>query len=448
MAQLCQTAMNALLAARPSHGYRSGDELATRLGSRHNEKMSLSLSSRRQVVIIGGGVTGTALAAELSSVPGIAVTVLERHPAQSPRGSTAYAPGFLGVLNERRVLTELARASADRYERLSPHPSPAFARAGGLEVGYTAAGATMLEHRVRLADAAGLPARLLDAAQAARLVPDLVDGSRCVAAVLFSADAVVRADLLTTAMAHRAATSGVRFVHDGPVIGLDVRSGRVRGVRTEQELYPADDVVIACGVWSPLVAAMAGVTLPLTPVAHPYVYGPVRPTRTHVAGPFVRWPEYHVYARDHGDRLGIGSYRHAPLPVPASELGVDARRAWPGERFDAAVSAALTLLPEAGRWRPEQRINGVFAMTADNLPLLGPVPAVTGLWAAAALWITHAAGAAAWLAAWMTGAEVPTEAGALRPDRFAGRPDDELAARSLERYCDIYARQDAVPVLD
>lgn len=43
---------------------------------------------------------------------------------------------------------------------------------------------------------------------------------------------------------------------------------------------------------------------------------------------------------------------------------------------------------------PEHRLNGVFAMTPDNLPLLGPVADVPGLWVAEAIWVTYAAGAA------------------------------------------------------
>jgi len=192
------------------------------------------------------------------------------------------------------------------------------------------------------------------------------------------------------------------------------------------------------------VAALAGQVLPLTPVAHPFLYGPLHdvPLRSSgpVGSPFVRWPEHHVYARDHGDRLGLGTYDHVPQPVAVDQLGDGAEQPWPAEVFDPAVARALALLPAGHRFTPEHRLNGVFSMTADNLPLLGPSETVGGLWIAEALWVTHAAGAAQALVQLMTGTTPAVDGlDALRPDRFTGQPADELTDRALRLYRDIYA---------
>ena len=58
-----------------------------------------------------------------------------------------------------------------------------------------------------------------------------------------------------------------------PWLGADLRAVRAAG-----EEVAADDVVVACGIWGPAVAAFAGVDLPLTPVAHPYLHGLGFPT--------------------------------------------------------------------------------------------------------------------------------------------------------------------------
>ena len=186
------------------------------------------------------------------------------------------------------------------------------------------------------------------------------------------------------------------------------------------------------------VAALAGVHLPLVPVAHPYVHGPLRAPAAH-SSPFVRWPEHHVYARDHGDRLGLGSYDHAPVPVPVEQLEHGAELPWPAA-FEHVVHQALRLLPQPHRFAVDTRLNGVFAMTADNQPLLGWSRRSPGLWVAQALWVTHAAGAAQCLARAMTGQE-PMVDGlvVLLPDRFRGRPDQQLQEESLRLYRDIYA---------
>ena len=155
------------------------------------------------------------------------------------------------------------------------------------------------------------------------------------------------------------------------------------------------------------------------------MHGPLRaPARART--PFVRWPEQHVYARDHGNRWGVGSYAHAPIPVDVEDFGSGAELAWRAD-FDEVISDAMALLPRPQRFQVASRLNGVFSMTADNLPLLGPVEQAPGLWVAQALWVTHAAGAARSLAQTMTG-QPPAVTGlvALRPDRFAAQLQHEL----------------------
>lgn len=181
----------------------------------------------------------------------------------------------------------------------------------------------------------------------------------------------------------------------------------------------------------------------MTPVAHPYVHGPPHapaPVKT----PFVRWPEHHVYARDHGDRLGLGTYDHQPLQVAIDDLGGHAEQPWATAIFDPAIPSAMSLMPTASRFVPQVRLNGVFAMTPDNLPLLGRMPEVGGLWVAEALWVTHAAGAARALSRQLTGGSTEIEGlEALRPDRFAGQPLNALTECALRLYRDIYATAEA-----
>lgn len=393
----------------------------------------------RRVVIVGAGIVGTALAAYLGERSGLDITVLERGPGDRLLGSTGHAPGFLGLLNEVPVATELARTSSDAYERLEHRGLAGFDRVGGLEVATSSAEMTRLEVRAELAGTYRLPAQILTASQAAECAPSLVDRGACIGGVLYPHDGTARANVITAAYKVRAMQGGATFVHDAAVTAISVNGREVRAVGTVDTQFHADDIVIACGVWGPMIAALVEVELPLTPVAHPYVYGPDVGGNL-AQGPFVRWPEHHVYARAHGPRLGLGTYDHQPRPVPIDELGHTAEQRWPGALFDDAVARAMALLPPVHRFTPEKRLNGVFAMTPDNLPLLGPVGDIGGLWAAEAVWVTHAAGAAHALAQLMTGTAPDIEGlEALAPGRFAGRTDQELTESSLRLYRDIYS---------
>jgi glycine/D-amino acid oxidase-like deaminating enzyme len=296
-----------------------------------------------------------------------------------------------------------------------------------------------LRRRAAAAEEQSVTARLVDTEATLDLAPQLVDPTRCAGGVFYPRDGTARSSVITAALRDQATANGARLVYDTAVSGIDLQAGRVQAVHTTVERLAADDVVLACGIWGPAVAALAGVSLPLVPVGHPYVYGPVHEAAA-AATPFVRWPEHHIYARDHGDRVGLGSYDHAPLPIDIASLGASAEQHWPGQVFDAAVDRALALLPAGQRFVPVERLNGVFAMTADNLPLLGGLGDVIGLWAAEALWVTHAAAATRSLAELITG-KTPTIDGldALRPDRLADRPADELTTAALRLYHDIYA---------
>src|SRR3990167_10289213 len=60
------------------------------------------------------------------------------------------------------------------------------------------------------------------------------------------------------------------------VTGVDTEDGRVTRVRTDQGDIDTEYVVIACGIWSPRIAKMAGASIPLTPAVHQMIdIGPV-----------------------------------------------------------------------------------------------------------------------------------------------------------------------------
>lgn len=84
-------------------------------------------------------------------------------------------------------------------------------------------------------------------------------------------------------------------------------------------------------------------------------------------------------------------------------------------------------------------INGVFSVTPDNLPLLGQVPEVEGLWLAAAIWVTHAAGSARLLLQMLRGESYDADmAHALDVARFRDGDVQALHETALRQYNDIY----------
>lgn len=384
----------------------------------------------REFVVIGAGIVGVSIARELSARTGIRVTVLERN-GDNPKGSTVFAPGFVGLYNDAPVLTELAKASASIYAAAGT----GFVRSGGLELATSEAGALEITRRSQAACAAGLSSTVLSPGELPESVTAFVDLEQVVAAAHCADDGVAECTGLLAGLRTQAESRGARFI-SGRVIAVDPSDGGYSVSIATGERFVADDVILAGGIWGTFLADLVGLTLPLFPVAHPYVYS-AEDTGLE-AGPFVRWPERHVYARVHGNRLGIGSYDHAPVSVGPNELNAGAGLPW-DEAFSPVVASAQRLFCSGARFEPQHRINGVFSMTPDNLPFLGAHPAMPGVWLAQAIWITHAAGAAATLAEAVIGnGELPQE---LRIDRFSGQSEGKLRDTALRLYRDIYANE-------
>jgi hypothetical protein len=82
-------------------------------------------------------------------------------------------------------------------------------------------------------------------------------------------------------------------------------------------------------------------------------------------------------------------------------------------------------------------IDGVFSMTPDNLPVLGPHPDHAGIWVAQAIWVTHVGGAASVLSrALLNDGPLMPE---LAIDRFNGQSPGTLRESARRLYRDIYA---------
>ncbi|OBT52056.1 hypothetical protein VE04_07497 [Pseudogymnoascus sp. 24MN13] len=333
-----------------------------------------------RILILGSGVVGSSLAHVLSTSsfpPGTTIQVLSP-PLATLTSSTSLAPGLIGQLNALPALTTLSKASVKAYLTLPPG---AFSQAGGLEIASTPGGIKILEERAKLARDAGLEARGYTSPQTASTEP-----SRIVEAYQASARA-----------------NGVEFI-SATALGIKHLNGVVKGVNTSAGFIGADKVIVASGIWSADILKDL-LHIPVIPVGHPYLHGAPRPERGEKS-PFVRWPEKGVYGRDHGACEGFGTYDHAPLPVAAGE---GAEKGWAPE-FDSAVERALGLFPEETRQAMtadgSRKFNGVFAVTPDGLPVVGPVGDVKGLWVAAGVWVTHAMGVAGLVAKMFTSGSV------------------------------------------
>ncbi|MFC7307586.1 FAD-dependent oxidoreductase [Streptomyces monticola] len=415
-----------------------------------------------RTVVIGAGIVGCSLADELTARGLHDVTVLEQGPLPAPGGSTSHAPGLVFRTNTSKTLTEFAAYTVEKFNSLEVGGLSCFEPVGGLELATTPERWADLHRRAGLAAAWGIRGELIGPARCKELWP-LLDESKVYGGFFTPEDGLARAVLAARAQMERAERRGARFLDRHTVTGIEQENGRVTGVITDRGTFPADHVVSAAGFWGPVIGRMAGVDVPLLPLAHQYARtGPVPGLQavpgTEAARPILRFQDRDLYFREHGDRLGIGSYAHRPLPVDpftvpafdftaasyekAAALPTRMPSALPftPEDFAPSWEDSTWLLPALDGTEVDEGFNGVFSFTPDGMPVIGESRELRGFWLAEAVWVTHSAGVARAVAEWMTTGAPGIDVHECDLTRFedAQRSPAYVAERGAQQFVEVY----------
>jgi glycine cleavage system aminomethyltransferase T/glycine/D-amino acid oxidase-like deaminating enzyme len=369
-----------------------------------------TIPSRADAVVIGAGIVGNSLVYHLARLGWRNIVQIDKGPLPNPGGSTGHASNFIFPVDHSREMTDLTVDSVSQYRELG-----VFTQSGGFEVARTEQRMQELRRRMSSARAWGIDAELVSPEQVTEKVPFL-DPAVIIGAFWSPTVGVVDSLRGGTIMRERAQELGaLSVVSTVEVTGLDVSAGRIRTVHTTGGDIDTETVVIACGVWSPKVGRMAGVSIPLTPAVHQMIsVGPsplLAETSGEISFPIVRDMDTFCYERQHGGDMEVGSYAHRPIlhdpeDIPSIEQSKLSPTEMPftADDFDLQLEQALELMPELlGDPQVEIRyaINGLLSLTPDGYPVLGET-SVRGLWSAAAVWVKEGPGVGRLVAEWMT----------------------------------------------
>ncbi|MBI3361332.1 MAG: FAD-dependent oxidoreductase, partial [Chloroflexi bacterium] len=388
-----------------------------------------ALPKQANVVVIGAGIVGNSMAVHLALQGWKDIVLLDKGPLPNPGGSTGHASNFLYPVDHSKEMTKFTQDSIRQYKELG-----VWIESGGLEVARTKERVEELKRRLASSKSWGEPAELLSPAEAKKLVP-FINTDIILGAFYCPGVGVVDSLRAGTLMREKAQAMGALSIFaKTEITGIEVENGRVRGVQTNQGDIRADVVVIACGVWSPRIARMAGVSIPLTPAVHQMIdVGPVPmfvDSQGEIQYPIVRDMDVNMYERQHGSDLEVGSYDHRTILVEPDDIpSLEQARLSPTEMpftkedFDPSLERALELMPEIlgdEKVGIRHAVNGLLSLTPDGLPLIGETPEVKGLWSVAAIWIKEAPGIARSVAEWMT----------------AGSPEIDPTGSDISRFYD------------
>ena len=384
-----------------------------------------------RVVVIGAGIVGNSLVHHLARLGWRDIVQIDKGPLPNPGGSTGHASNFIFPVDHSREITDLTLDSMRQYKEMG-----VFTESGGFELARTEERMEELRRRMSSAKAWGIEAHLVDPAFVKEKVP-FIETSQFIGAFWTPSVGVVDSLRAGTIMRESALEAGALIVVPNvEVVGLDTEEipdgrRRITRVRTSGGDIEAEHVIIACGVWSPKIGDMAGISIPLTPAVHQMIsVGPcpqLAEQEGEISFPIIRDMDTFCYERQHGADMEVGSYAHrAILHEPEEIPSIDQAKLSPTEMpftsddFDPQLEQAYELMPELlGAEGAEMRyaINGQLSLTCDGSPLLGESE-IKGLWTAAAVWIKEGPGVGRAVAEWMTHGQPEIDVNASDIARF------------------------------
>ena len=223
------------------------------------------MTEHTEVVVVGGGATGTAVARDLA-LRGVDVTLVDRDGLGS--GTTGRSHGLLhSGARYADTTPEDARECVRENEILRETASACIRDTGGFFVQLASDDSDYFEQKVAACEDAGVPVSVLDGDTARAREPGLAADAERVAVV---PDGVVYPSRLVAATAADAREHGAAIRPHAPVDALttdgDGEDGRVTGVTlADGSRIEADHVVNAAGAWAHQVATTAGIDLDMHP---------------------------------------------------------------------------------------------------------------------------------------------------------------------------------------
>ena len=330
-----------------------------------------ALPKTSDVVIIGGGVIGLAIARELWRRGVRDVTLIERAGLGAEASSAA--AGMLAPqaeANQADAFFHLSCRSRDMY----PGFSAALLSETGIDIELETTGtlylafnehdARELQERYQWQLKAGLPVQMLTPSEAGELEPKIA--SEVQFALKFPFDTQVENRRLVTALSVATQEAGVRLVTDTTVTSLNIKGGKVLGVKTTGGSVATENAVIAGGAWvSALSADKALPDIGIEPVRGQMLCFDANPPVTrHV----IYSPRGYVVPRRDGRLLAGSTTEFAGFDCRVTAAGIQ-----------SITNAALEICPVVSRLSLAASWAGLRPRAADGLPVLGPCAEIAGV---------------------------------------------------------------------
>jgi len=384
------------------------------------------MKTTADAVIVGGGCMGASVAWHLAQ-RGLTNIVLVEREAQLATGSTGRNAGgvrhqFSHPANIELSIESIAMMA--RFEEVVGTPID-FHQDGYLFLLSKAAHVATFLKNVALQKAHGVDVQWLSPTEAQALAPGL-DVTGVKGATYCAADGVADPNGVTVGFAKGAQARGVEIVRETEVTGIRLDRNRVAEVQTARGTIATPLVINAAGPWAKSIGRLCGVDVPVEPERrHIFIASPPGGGSWDEAANAGRVPSnkllvidfdssFYFHREGGGLLFGMGD--------PDEQPGFDITVRW--DFLPKVIEVAMQRLPAMADAAVSHAWAGLYEMTPDHNPIIGPASDVEGFFTIAGFsghGFQHAPAAGRVLADVITGRDPKFDLSPFALDRFGAR---------------------------
>ena len=345
------------------------------------------MKSSYRVVVIGGGVVGASVLYHLAKFGWRDVAIIERSVLTA--GSSWHAAGGIHALNADPNMAALQAYTIDLLSEIETESGQDIGlhMTGGVTLASAEPRWEWLQATYRIFQTIGIEDCYLMTPEDVRERCPIIDTDGVIGGLWADREGYIDTTGTVHAYAGAARKHGADVIEHNRVVELGQRPDGSWNVITEQGTVHAEHVVNAAGLWAKQVGRMAGLDLPLSPLAHHYLVTEEIPE---VAALDFELPmtidlEGFTYMRQDQNGILIGIYeidhQHWNIDGAPWDYGFDLIQE-DLDRIENELIMANRRYPVLETTGIRNWVNGAFTFSPDGNPLVGPVRGLKNYWLA------------------------------------------------------------------
>ncbi len=347
------------------------------------------MKSHYRVVVIGGGVVGASVLYHLAKFGWSDICLIERSVLTA--GSSWHAAGGFHALNADPNIAALQAYTIDLLSQIEQESgkSVGMHMTGGLTLAGTPDRWEWLQSAYRIFQSIGIEdVRLVTPEEAGELCP-VMSTHGILGGMWADREGYIDTTGTVHAYAGAAKINGAEVIEHNRVLELH-QTSEGWDVITEKGKVSCEHVINAGGLWAKQVGRMAGIELPVSPLAHHYLLTENIPDIEALDQelPLVVDLEGFTYMRQDQQGMLLGIYeinhQHWMMDGAPWDYGIELLEEDIG-RIENELTLGFERYPVLQDAGVKNWVNGAFTFSPDGNPLVGPVPGKRGYWCACAV---------------------------------------------------------------